>query len=237
MQIAALVLVETSMAGNLGAALRLAANFGVPRVELVRPRVEPGDDEVLRWARGGESRLEVRVWQRFGSAIADYRTVLGTASGRGREGLPTVDPGEAAGILAARGPGAAALVFGNETSGLARRHLDRCDLVVRIPTADGFPVLNLAQAIAVLVGFLALDATPRTSGEAPRPAAAHSVDGLMEHLKAALADIGFTDPRNPERILRKLRRLLGRAGVTEDEVTILRGICRQTSWAAKRAKS
>jgi tRNA C32,U32 (ribose-2'-O)-methylase TrmJ len=49
-----------------------------------------------------------------------------------------------------------------------------------------------------------------------------------------LLAIGFLDPKSPQRILRKLRRLFGRAGVTGNEVRILRGICRQMEWAAGR---
>jgi tRNA C32,U32 (ribose-2'-O)-methylase TrmJ len=124
------------------------------------------------------------------------------------------------------------LVFGNETSGLPRRHLDRCDLVVRIPTVESFPVLNLTQTVAILLGHLSLRIEPPPPS-APEPARETLVDGLMEHLERALGDIGFADPDNPERILRKLRRLFGRAGITENEVRIIRGICRQMQWAAR----
>jgi TrmH family RNA methyltransferase len=233
MAVGALVLVETSLAGNLGAAFRAAANFGVSRIELVRPRVAPEDDEVRRWACGAENHLELRISERFEDAVGPYRTLVGTASGRGRGNLPVVTPQTAFATLAARGLDAAALVFGNETSGLARRHLDRCDLVVRIPTDEAFPVLNLAQTVAVLLGFFALQAAPHVN-EAPQPAEAAAVDGLMAHLEAALTDIGFMDPLNPDRILRKLRRLFGRAGITTNEVEILRGVCRQMQWAAKK---
>jgi tRNA/rRNA methyltransferase len=57
----------------------------------------------------------------------------------------------------------------------------------------------------------------------------------MAHLGATLGRIGFLDPVHPERILRKIRRMLGRAGVTDNEVAILRGICRQVDWAAGTA--
>jgi tRNA/rRNA methyltransferase len=128
--------------------------------------------------------------------------------------------------------GDAALVFGNETRGLTRTHLDRADLVIRIPTTAAFPVLNLTQAIAILLGYLTLQVEPPPPS-APLPASEARVDGLMRHLEVALADIGFADPKNPERILRKLRRLFGRAGITDNEVKIVRGICRQMQWAAK----
>ena len=62
-----------------------------------------------------------------------------------------VGPSDAVAELRARGAASAALVFGNESSGLTREHIDRCDLIVRIPTVCDFPVLNLTQAVAILL--------------------------------------------------------------------------------------
>jgi tRNA/rRNA methyltransferase len=232
MPVASVILVDASLPGNLGAALRVAANFGVGRVDLVRPAVAPESDEVRRWACGAHEHLEICTWESFEEAIAPYRTLAATASGRGRDNLPVVTPREGAERLAARGIDTAALVFGNETRGLAREDLDRVDLVIRVPTSSRFPVLNLTQAVAILLSYLSLEIEPPETS-APEPAAEAVVDGLMHHLDTALADIGFSDPGNPKRILRKLRRLFGRAGITENEVKIVRGICRQMQWAAR----
>ena len=35
---------------------------------------------------------------------------------------------------------------------------------------------------------------------------------------------GFLDPNHPKRLMSKLRRLFGRAGLERDEINILRGI-------------
>ena len=231
MRAAAVILVETSHAGNLGAAMRVAANFGVPRIDLVRPKVDPGDPEVLSWACGADRRLVCRRWDSLSEAAAEYRTLVASASGRGRHNLPVVSLREAVPILLERGLDGTALVFGNETSGLAKQELDCCDLVVRIPTAPEYPVLNLAQAIAIMVAEI--DMTGEAAqNSAPEPASQHEVEDLMSHLGSSLTTIGFLDPQGPQRILRKLRRLFGRAGITGNEVSILRGMCRQMEWAA-----
>lgn len=233
MSVGRIVLVEVSREGNLGAVMRLAANFGVPRLDLVRPRVDPHHEEVRAWACGGESRLVMQVHDELTDAVGDSRLVIATASTRGRENLPALAPVQAVDAVARAGTTYTAVVFGNETRGLARDDLDRCDLTVRIPTVPEFPVLNVTQAAAVLLGILSA-APPQSVASAPSPAPRARLDGLMEHLAESLAVIGFLDPQNPERILRKIRRLLGRAHVTCDEVNILRGICRQMVWAATR---
>ncbi len=233
MRLGRLVLVEPAFAGNLGAALRLAANFGVPRVVLVSPLVDPGEPEVARWACGAARHVAVETVPGLEEAVAGIPTVVGTASGRGRENLPVITPAELAGFLARR-RGEVALVFGNETRGLRREALDRCDAVLRIPTRPEFPVLNLAQAVAIAVAWTVHAVAPAPP-DAPRPAPHEEVERLVEHLRRALAGIGFLDPQNPERIVRKLRRLLRRAGPTRNEVAILHGICQQMLWAARHA--
>lgn len=231
--VAALIAVETGQQGNLGALLRVAANFGLTHVELVRPLVSPDDPEVLSWACGARDRLTVSVYGSLADAGAPYRTLVGTTSGRGRDKQPVIGPRELVDEVSRRGAGTTALVLGNETWGLRREDLDRCDLVVRVPTHPEFPVLNLAQSAAVLLGHLAIELDETPSGTPP-PAAAWDVDDLFAHLRRSLLAIGFLDPANPERILRKLRRMLGRAGVTANEVNTLRGICRQLDWVAGR---
>ena len=211
--------------------MRVAANFGIGRLELVRSSVRPGDPEVLYWACGAERRVECREWDSFTEAAADYHTLAASASGRGRQNLPVVDPRQAAPMLVERGLDGVALVFGNETSGLGREDLDRCDLVIRVPTIPDYPVLNLAQAIAVVVATISMGATTDMPATL-EPAAQDEIEGLMSHLRCSLLTIGFLDPTSPQRILRKMRRLFGRAGITSNEVKILRGMCRQMEWAA-----
>ena len=55
------VLVRPRYAGNIGAAVRVAANFGVPELVLVNPSCALEDDpEFIRMAMGGERMLALR---------------------------------------------------------------------------------------------------------------------------------------------------------------------------------
>ncbi len=210
----------------------MAANFGVGRIDLVRPVADPNDPEVFKWACGGDRRLRVVCHESLAAAAAPYLTLVATASGRGRDAVPVITPGEAVGLAGARGLESLALVFGNETSGLRRQDLDHCDLTIQVPTEADFPVLNLAQAVAIVLSYLSME-IEQAPPLAPQPAPQAEVAALMDHLEQSLSTIGFLDPDNPQRVLRKLRRLFGRAGITANEVSTLRGICRQMEWAAR----
>ncbi len=60
--------------------------------------------------------------------------------------------------------------------------------------------------------------------EAAEVAAAEAMEGLFRHLEQTLEEIGFADPRQSEKLHRRLRRLFLRARPSQDELNILRGI-------------
>ena len=68
------------------------------------------------------------------------------------------------------------------------------------------------------------DSPTRTVSEIFDPAAYQDVERLFEHLEQTLYDIEFLDPKNPKRLMQRLRRLFQRARLEREEVNILRGI-------------
>jgi tRNA/rRNA methyltransferase len=50
------------------------------------------------------------------------------------------------------------------------------------------------------------------------------VERFYVHLERVMVTTDFLDPRQPKRLLPKLRRLFGRAELERDEINILRGI-------------
>ncbi|NBC10715.1 MAG: hypothetical protein GVY24_03145, partial [Planctomycetes bacterium] len=59
--------------------------------------------------------------------------------------------------------------------------------------------------------------------EAPL-ATAEEMDGFHAHLERTLLAIGYADPKQSARLLRRLRRLFNRARPDRTELNILRGI-------------
>ena len=50
--------------------------------------------------------------------------------------------------------------------------------------------------------------------------------GLVAHWQASLETLGFLDPAAPKKLMPRLQRLANRAGLSAEEVHILRGIAR-----------
>jgi tRNA (cytidine32/uridine32-2'-O)-methyltransferase len=222
-----IVLVHTTHPGNIGAVARAMKNMCLGSLWLVAPRHFPHADATAR-ASGADDVLEhARVCETLEETVADCRLVVG-ASARSRTVEWTgFEPRECASQLvreAAAGP--VALVLGRESSGLTNEELDRCDRLVRIPANPEYSSLNVAMAVQVLAYEILVAARAGAApGEPDRvPATSAQMESFFRHLAQALGDIGFTEGRNSEKLLRRLRRLFLRVRPDVDELTILRGI-------------
>jgi tRNA (cytidine32/uridine32-2'-O)-methyltransferase len=209
------------------------ANTGLSRLVLVEPAA--AIDRVARAfaVKAGyvlDGAVRVRSVE---EAVAPFQRVVGTSSGRDRQLdvplLDLVDLGrEVGGTSRAT---STALVFGPERSGLNNDELSLCSLLVRIPTAPEQSSLNLSQAVLLVThtlytASLEPSSDPASSGEPP--AATEEIEGLFGHVRQVLAGVGFTRDDTADGVLRDLRQLGARAGLTSREVQILRGICRRT---------
>lgn len=240
----AVVLVRPREEGNVGAACRAMANMGLSELRLVEPVAELGG--VARaFAVGARDVLEGA--ERFGSlaeALAPFRRVVGTTSARDRTlPVPVVTPRELAAELAAQAAMPTALVFGSEVGGLPNEELALCHRIVTVPCAPRQPTLNLAQAVLVVAYELFLSpywgaaAEPLADTREEPPAPVEQVEGLFGHLEHTLTEVGFARDTTFHGVLLDLRRLAARSGLTEREVTLVRGMLRRTENALRRARS
>jgi tRNA (cytidine32/uridine32-2'-O)-methyltransferase len=226
------VLVRPTESGNVGATARAMANCGLSRLVLVEPAA--AIDRVARaFAVGAGGVLDgaARV-PSLSDALAPFQRIVGTTTARDRQlDIPIAGP-RAFAERASREPAplTTALVFGPERTGLNNDELSLCGELIQIPTAPDQPSLNLSQAVLLVAHALYLaspEATPLAQSSEP-PATTAEIAGLFEHVREALERVGFTRDDTAEGVLRDLRQLGARAGLTGREVQILRGICRRT---------
>jgi tRNA/rRNA methyltransferase len=231
MRITRFVLVNTSHAGNVGAAARAIKVMGFDELVLVAPRHADvlTHDEALAMASGAADVLAAaRVVPTLAGALDGISHVCATAMTPRDFGPPTAAPRDHLATLAAAPP-SIAFVFGGERFGLANNEVYKCHQCLSIPAAPGYGSLNLAQAVQLIAyewrqALGGYEVTERTA--APALADAQAVQGLLEHWREALVAIGYLDPAAPKKLMPRLNQLLNRAQLTEEEVHILRGMAR-----------
>jgi len=174
----------------------------------------------------------------LGDALEGATTVVGTTRRLGKHRRPHLPLDEAAPRLARlAAAGDLALLFGREDRGLTDAELDRATDLVYLRAAEIYPSFNMAQAV-LLVAYELLKAAGggrADTGPAPVLAGHAEREGFYAHLERALWAIGFLGPDSREVLMRRLRRIFGRTELTREEVKLLRGVARQTLWAAGQA--
>ena len=235
------VLVETSRAGNIGAAARAIKTMGFSDLVLVNPRFPDAltDPEAVAFASGAQDVLNrARIVGSMAEAL-DGCNFAAAVSARLREFSPPVwDPRTFAGHLAATESLHCALVFGNERFGLPNHIVETCNVLINIPANPDYSSLNLSQATQVLAYecrmAASLEARPSAIGFHGDSASLDQVEGMYAHLEQALVAIDFLDADNPKKLMPRLKRLFSRTQLETEEVNILRGIARQILKSAKR---
>ncbi len=224
-----IVMVGTTHPGNVGAAARAMYTMGFARLALVDPQCPIGEVAIAR-ASGALAVLDQReTHARLADAVADCEFVVATSARRRSLEWPTLDPGAAAKRLLELDDSArAAIVFGREKSGLSNDELQLCHAMVMIPTDSRFSSLNVAAAIQILCYEIFHRQAPAPASDPydadDRAATSAELEGLFGHLEATLEATGFIDPAQPGQVMPRLRRLYLRAGLSRNEVNILRGI-------------
>jgi tRNA/rRNA methyltransferase len=220
------VLLCPSHPGNIGATARAMKTMGLARLYLVRPKKFP-DPEARAMAAGAAEVLEsARVCADLDAALEGTRFSVAMSS-RGRElAHPPLTARAAARELAsAARRDEVAIVFGNETVGLTNKEIMRCSALARIPADPQYASLNLAQAVQVIAYELRMAALDPPAVSPKTGQATHEeIEKFFACLESSLYASGFLDPRNPRKLMDRLRRLFARARLERVEVNILRGM-------------
>lgn len=147
-----IILVNTTLPANIGAAARAMKTMGLHDLVLVAPKLFPHADASSLASSASDVLTQARVVATLEEAIADCQLVLGASARNRTIGLPQLDArsaGEAAEQHARIGA-KVAFVFGREDRGLTNDELMLCHAHVFIPTNPEYGVLNVAAAVQVL---------------------------------------------------------------------------------------
>jgi tRNA/rRNA methyltransferase len=235
------VLVRPRIAANIGATARAMRNFGLTQLAVVAPEADLQDPRGRLLATHSEEILDsARIVPDLADAVGDCAVIAGTSARIGglfrKQSVGT--PEQIVPHLLDVSPQPVALVFGPEPSGLTDAEVTCCHYLIHIPTAPAYPVLNLAQAVAVCLYELRRLWLARTPGPVEEndlaPFAAQ--EEMFKSLREALESVHFLYGDKADALMHGVRHLLGKARLTNMEVKLLHGLARQLRWIAERAK-
>ena len=231
----AIVLHRPRYPENIGATARAMCNMGLERLIVVDPR-DPDPLRIRKMATHAAGAVVDRmsIYDDLKQALAPFNYVVATTARLGKQRIELLTPSRVAQKLVPILPrNRVALLFGPEDRGLSNEALRNCQALVNIPTA-AFSSLNLAQAVMVMCYELYMAATPDRASASPRLATHHELEGMYAQLREILIRISFIQPDNPDYWLNNIRRFFARLQLRAREVSIIRGICRQIDWYAKK---
>ena len=248
------ILINTSHAGNVGAAARALKTMGFDDLVLVAPRWPNvlRREETIQRASGALDVLDkCRIVDTLDEALDGITHLCATAMTPRDFGPPTTTPREhftelsksehyardshrfqpdldanSTPLQAQQGVG---FLFGSERFGMRNEDVYRCHVCLSIPSNPSFGSLNIGAAIQVI----AYEWRLALGGFGVQPASAVSaladaaqVTGMLTHLEQSLVALGFLDPAAPKKLMPRLNALFNRAQVTQEEIHILRGIAK-----------
>jgi TrmH family RNA methyltransferase len=222
------ILVAPTEPGNIGAAARAIKNMGFRNLELVNP-VPYATPEARAMACGASDILErARVYPTLREAVGEKSLVAGTTRRRGsRRGIIVPVAAAAKEIAKVAAGNKVAILFGNEHNGLTNREIEACGLLATIPSDPGAPSLNLGQSV-MLVAYELSRAAPVEA--APPLVGSKEIQDLMKRVRGTLDILGYGKKGDRDLradIMRNIRRLVGRAGLTAWELGMIHGLCRR----------
>ena len=238
------ILVRPQLGENIGFAARAMANFGLRELRLVAPRDGWPNPKAEAAAAVAEGLTQAaKIYDCVEAATADLHYLL-AATARPRDMVkPVMTPESAAREIASRRAlgQRAGILFGAEQSGLDNDTITLADAIVTAPVDPRFASLSLPQAVLLLayewlkaqgdapsLGRATAFDGPAEEGLAldhTRAATRNEIFGLFAHLEGELDRAGFLRPHEKRaRIVRNIRNMFHRMGLTEQDIRTWRGI-------------
>jgi len=232
-----IILNKTIHSGNIGSTARAMKNMGLSALCLVEPQCEVDDDAYRMATHGKDILSNIKIFDSIPEAAAGSVYLFGTTA-RNRKWRDTISPDN----MIARIKDLAAvpkvsILFGPEDFGLTNNELELCNEVIVIPTADDASSINISQAVLIICYEIFNSFQNISVDEIKQQnidlASIEKVEEMYAHMQKALTDIDYLDPQNPEHFMGNFRRMLNRAGLTAEDVQIIRGIFRKLNWYIK----
>ena len=232
------VLVEPAGTINVGSVARLCENFSIDELRLVSPKCDYLAQEAKKMAlRGLKILEEAKVYKDINSALSDCSRIIATCGRKDHGEIPLNSNKDAlCWALESESEEKIALVFGREDRGLSNEELLKANKVISLNTSQNYPSLNLSHAVAIVLHqlnqFNEIDLI-KPNRTKSNPANLLKLENCINDAGGLLLDIGFLMKHTYKAKMTKIKQLLIRAEIKDDEVALIRGIISQARWAIK----
>ncbi len=230
MQEMIVALVQPFYPTNIGYVARVMKNFGLQKLVLVEPKAQV--KEAMKFASHGSHILEEATVVTKEQLFRNYDLIIGTtaipakkSSNLARSAITPADFAERSVQLTT----GTCLLLGRDTTGLTRNELDRCDLVIHIPTTTDYETLNVSHALAIIL--YELSKVKHSTGV--KTASKIQRERLVS-LATRLAQMAGVQHHKISQLRSGLRKMLGRSPITEREAFLLMGLLRRSASAIQR---
>lgn len=222
----AIILVETSHPGNIGATARAMKNMCLGALYLVSPRCDYLSSEAMARASGATDVLNnVKVYNSLREAIAPFKHTV--ALSHRKRTIPIKIQTTLNFFDTHIIDDSFAFIFGNEQSGLTNDDLDLCQYQLTINANPDHPSLNVASTVQIIAYEIYKQALNKVDLKQTNQEALPTADEIMyfqSHLADTLASLNVLIPNNKTHTLRRLYRLFTRAEPSQKDLALLRGI-------------
>jgi len=221
------ILVEPKYAGNVGAVARSLMNFGLQDLIVVNPTCDIDTDECRKMAVHAQQIIDnATILSTFEEAAQQVDYLAGTSAT-----ISQSDKKHLRGALSVHDfardiyslEGVIGVAFGREDYGLFNHEIERCDLLVNIPTAGIYHSLNLAHATTIVLYELWIQqykvAEPRYADRLEKEKLYHSFDNLLER-------IDYPEHKKKKTAI-MFKRIIGRAMLSKWEYHTLMGVLKK----------
>lgn len=212
-----IVLSHPEESRNVGAVCRAMANSGIKHLRIVGKK-EDFDEERVRILAIHAAYIweNAEFFDSVTQAVSDCFCAAGTTrrKGKKRKGKLLL-PEEFIDEISSAENGKAAIVFGNERTGLTDEELEECTLGVTIPSCADFASLNLSHAVQIMC-YHAFRASEKPSA-GYTPVSLERLDKTVNEIADNLQKIGFFSVTGKHDMEQFWRMILSRAAISEGE--------------------
>lgn len=234
-----IILVEPKNAGNIGSTVRAMKNMGISNLRMINP-VEYKNIEEQR-KMGYRSQEIIKTCEEFNTlsdALADISLVFLATCRKGKWKKDFLFPEEAARIITQRiKKEKVAIVFGREDSGVTIDESLFANYFILIPSAVGYPSINLSQAVMVIVyEIFKMNRIAENQILLPKMAEKREFERLYDNIWDLMKSLEFRE-EDKGLFHRSLKRALNRTHWTNADIAVFDRACKQVRWFINNRKS